>query len=145
MLQQAYGDSFMSMPTFCHWYNAFRDNWESVVDEQWEEWPSAACNEVLQSIIVVIVREDWRITVCELAQCLKISVGSAFAILHDDLQMRLVSCRWVLCLLTQEQMAHHVAVCNKLYTQFQSEGETKFRNVINLDEYRMFHYSPESK
>ncbi len=77
--------SLMSMPMFHHWYNAFRDGRESAEDELWERQPSAACNEVLQNTANVIIQKDRRISVCELAQCLNISVGGAFAILHDDL------------------------------------------------------------
>ncbi len=58
-----YGDSLMSMPTFHSWYNTFRDSRESVVDEQWEGWPSRAHNKVLWNAAVVIIQEDQRITV----------------------------------------------------------------------------------
>ncbi len=76
----------------------------------------------------------------EFAQRLNILVGSAFVILHVDLQTWCVLCRWVLCLLIPEQMAHRVAVCNELRTGFQGEGETEFHNVMIVNESWMFHY-----
>ncbi len=82
---QAYGDSLMSMPIFYNCYNMFQEDRESVLDESWEGWPRTARNEVLWNTVAVIVQENQRITVCELAQCLNIPVGSAFAILHDNL------------------------------------------------------------
>ncbi len=144
MLKQAYGDRVMSMATFYRWYNLFREGREGVEDEPREGRPSTARTEVLKNTADVIVREDRRITVRELAQRLNISVGSAFAILHDDLHMRRVSCRWVPRLLTPEQMTHRVAVCNELRARFHSES-TEFRNVITVDESWMFHYDPELK
>ncbi len=81
---QAYGDGLVSMPTFYLWYEAFWDGRENVVNEQWERWPSKAHNEVLQNTAAIIIREDRRITVYELAQHLNITVGKAFTILHND-------------------------------------------------------------
>ncbi len=48
---------------------------------------SIARNEILQKIVAIIIREDRRITVRELAQHLNILIGNAFAILQNDLQM----------------------------------------------------------
>ncbi len=92
MLQQAYGDSLMTMPMFYHWKYVFQNGRESVVDEPWERRPSKARDEVLQNTTAIIVQEDWRITVCKLTQCSNISVDSAFAISHDNVQMWCVSC-----------------------------------------------------
>ncbi len=56
-----------------------------------------------------------------------------------------VPCRYVSCLLTPEQMAHRVALCNELHMRFHGEGDAEFCNVITVYESGMFHYNPESK
>ncbi len=55
MLQPVYVDSLASMPTFYHWYNAFRDGRESVVDEPQEGQPGTAHNETSQNTMAVVV------------------------------------------------------------------------------------------
>ncbi len=110
---------------------------ETVVNKLWEGWPSTACSET------VILHEDRRITVHELAQGLNISVDSAFTILYDNLQMQRALCRWVLCFLTPEQMAHSVAAYTELHTLLGGGGcgkeeEAELHNVEMVDEYRMF-------
>ncbi len=111
----------MSMPSFYPWCNVFRDGCESVVDKPWEWWPSTACNKVLWNTATIIMGGDWRITiaVCNLTQCLNILIGGAFTVLHDNLQIWGMSCRWILCLLRPGQTAHCVTVYDELHVQFQ--------------------------
>jgi len=95
MLKTAYGQDVMSNVTFYWWYNAFKDGRESVADEPRDGRPSMAQNEILVNTAIVIVRKDKRTTVRELATRLNIAIGSAFAILSNDLSIRRVSCRWI--------------------------------------------------
>ncbi len=109
---------------------------ESVVDRLWEGRPSTARNKNFWNTVAILAWEDRRITIHELAYCLNILVGSAFPILHDDLQLWSVWCRWVPYFLTPEQMAHHIAACNELHMWFKGEWEAEFRDVITMDEFR---------
>ena len=58
-----------------------------------------------------VVMEDRRLTVRQIAANTVISLGSVDTILHDDLKMRKVSARCVPRMLTDENRASRVAVC----------------------------------
>jgi len=61
-----------------------------------------------------MVMEDRRFTVKQTAANAGISVGSVDTILHDDLKMRKVSARWVPRMLTNENKASRVAICQAM-------------------------------
>jgi len=129
MLKTAYGQDVMSNATFHRLCNVIKDGQESVADEPREGHPSTARNEILVNTASVIVREDRRIIVRELATRLNIAIGSTFVILNDDLEMRRVCCRWIPRLLSVEQMAHRISVCSELL-----KGGYFEKKHVNLDD-----------
>lgn len=145
LLTTVYGEDVMNQVTFYKWYKAFKEGRENITDEPREGRPSTSRSEVLKNTAAAIVSEDRRITVRELAATLDISVGSAFSILHDDLAMRRVSCRWIPRLLTPEQMQHRVSVCQDLLSRFGGEANEQMCRIITVDESWMYHYDPELK
>jgi histone-lysine N-methyltransferase SETMAR len=64
-----------------------------------------------------MVMEDRRLTVKQIAANAGISVGSVDTILHDDLKMRKVSARWVPRMLTDENKASRVAMCQPMFSR----------------------------
>lgn len=145
MLCRVYGERVMSQVTFYRWYKAYQEGRERVEDDPREGRPSTSRNSALINTADVIIREDRRITVRELAGYLNVSVGSAFAIMHDDLAMRRVCCRWVPRLLTPEQMQHRVSVCQDLLTRFGGDSNELIDRIITVDESWMYHYDSELK
>ncbi len=122
---QAYGDSLMNMPVVYHWYNMFQDGWENVVDELREGRPRTARNEVLWNTVAVVI---WGV-----AQCLNISVGSAFPILHDNCHV------WNIIMYRKRKVHSHYSRMQQKYQLnkklFQKFFRIKFRTKNTVDAY----------
>ncbi len=132
MLQYAYGDSLMSMSMFYHWYNAFQDDQESVVVDGNNGLVQLAMKfyKIQQLLLYKKTKESQFMN--------SHNVWTFLLVVHSLFCMTIhrwsVLYRWVPNLITLEQMAHHVAVCNGLHTWFPRGGETEFHNVITVDE-----------
>ena len=69
--------------------------------------------------VEAIVLENRRVTLNDIAACLKISHGSAHHIVHDVLQFHKVSARWVPRQLTPELRERRVDACEELLWRFE--------------------------
>ena len=91
-----------------------------------------------------LVYSDRRIQVEEIAQALGISHGSVSTILHDRLDMRKLTARWVPKSLSDEQMATRALVCSVLLKRFRSKDDC-FLRLVTVDETLVHYYEPENK
>lgn len=98
--------------------------------------------EIRVSTASVIIREDRRTTVREIVSRINIAIGSVLSIFNVNFTMRRVSYRWIPRLLSNEQMAHRVSICNELLMRYKGKGIVEFRNAITVDESWMYHYDP---
>ena len=87
---------------------------------------------------------DRRIQVEEIAQALGISHGSVSTILHDRLDMRKLTARWVPKSLSDEQMTTRASVCSALLKRFRSKDDFLLR-LATVDETWVHYYEPENK
>ena len=69
-----------------------------------------------------------------------ISVGSVDTILHDDLKMRKVS-----AMLTNENKASCVAMCQAMLSRDKGMNNAFFSSVVTMDETWMSMFNPETK
>ena len=69
--------------------------------------------------VEAIVMENRRVTLNDIAACLKISHGSAHHIVRDVLQFPKVSARWVPRQLTPELREQRVDACEELLRRFE--------------------------
>jgi predicted DNA-binding transcriptional regulator len=76
---------------------------------------------------------DRRLRVAEIAGEVRISYGSAFAIITDELGFRKVCARWVPCLLTSEKKKT-LQVCQRILTKCQEESGSFLTRIITCDE-----------
>ena len=88
-----------------------------------------------------LVYSDRRIQVEEIAQALGISHGSVPTILHvhDRLDMRKLTARWVPKSLSDEQMAIRASVCTALLKRFRSKDDF-FLRLVTVDETWVHHH-----
>ena len=91
-----------------------------------------------------MTRRDRRLTVSEVAAHLDISIGSAYAILHDDLGYRKVWARCVPKELTVVHKRQRVEVATQFVRRYEDDPSTLERTVTG-DETWVHHYDPESK
>jgi hypothetical protein len=92
-----------------------------------------------------MVLDDRQVKVREIAETTGISKECVGYILHEELDMKKLCTRWVLCLLTADQKCTRMKIseqclerCNKNRTDF-------VHRFITMDETWIHHYTPESK
>jgi len=95
--------------------------------------------------IEAIVMENRRVTLNDIAACLKISHGSAHHIVHDVLQFHKVSARWVPQQLTPELRERRVDACEELLRRFEREGDGFLARIITGDKTWIHFHQPETK
>nr|CAI5864224.1 unnamed protein product [Callosobruchus analis] len=76
---------------------------------------------------------------------LGISVGSVESIIHEHLQYRKITARWVPTLLNFEQKFTRLEVCQLLLTRYEAEGDDFLTRIFTTDETCVHYYTPESK
>jgi len=92
-----------------------------------------------------MVMEDRRLTVKQIAANAGISVGPVDTILHDDMKMRKVPARWVPRMLTDENKASRVAMCQAMLSRDKGMNSAFFSSVVTMDETWMPMFNPETK
>ena len=81
----------------------------------------------------------------ERADILKISKGTVFKVVHENLSMKKLYSKWVPRLLTVEQKQqriHHSERCLKLFTRNKKDS---LRRYITMNETWIHHFTPELK
>ena len=92
-----------------------------------------------------MVMEDRRLSVRQIVANAGISLGSVDTILHDDLKMRKVPARRVLRMLTHENKASRVAMCQAMLSRDKGMNSAFFSSVVTMDETWMPMFNPETK
>ena len=95
LLQQAYGEDATGRTQVFDWFLRFKEGRTSVESDPRSGRPSTSKNEKMIAKVRIIVRNNRRLTVREIADNCGISVGSCDAILTDDLHMNV--CARSLC------------------------------------------------
>jgi histone-lysine N-methyltransferase SETMAR len=81
----------------------------------------------------------------EIAETIGISKGRVGYILHEELDMKKLSARWVPRLLTADQKFTRMKISEQCSERF-NKPETDFvRRFITMDETWIHHYTPEFK
>jgi histone-lysine N-methyltransferase SETMAR len=144
-MQATYGKDASSYDVVKHWNRQFKCGRVSVEAAPIPGRPQSAIDEDSIRQVEAAILEDRRITVRQLAQDVKISVGSVEKVIHDHLHMRKVSARWVPRLLTPFQKQERVTCSQALLTMCQENQEDFFDRLITQDETWVHHYDPETK
>ena len=122
----------------------FKRGRTSLEDEARSGRPLDATDEEMCKKVRDLIYSDRRIQVEEIAQALGISHGSVSTILHDRLDMRKLTARWVPKSLSDEQMATRASVCSALLKRFRSKDDFLLR-LVTVDETWVHYYEPENK
>ena len=106
--------------------------------------PSTSTDDSHIDEINTLVRANRRLTVRELAEECGISVGSCHHMLTEELKMHRVAAKFVPRLMTSDQQAHRVQVCQDLLDH--SENDKEFLSkIITGDESWVYGYDVETK
>ena len=108
------GSSESSYAQVKFWVGEFTRGRMSVEDEAKSKRPPDATDEEMYKKVPDLVYSDRLIQVEEIAQALRISLGSMLTILHDHVGVRKLTVRLVPKPLSDEQMATRASVCSNL-------------------------------
>ena len=105
MLQQAYGGDCLSC-TQCHkWYHCFKSGSTSIEDDPKSGRPSTSMDDDHVEKVLAVIRQNRRLTVCEVAEKVGIFKSSCHLILTEKRKMHRVAAKFVLCLLTHHSLS----------------------------------------
>ena len=105
-----YGPQTISMRTVFMWVKAFKAGKFSVEDDIRPGRPKPSVTKVNIAAVRIVVEQDARFSVEDIASCTGISEGSVQTILKKRLVLRKVCARWVPHLLTEEQKTQRLNV-----------------------------------
>ena len=108
------GPHTISMRTVFRWVKAFKAGEFSVEDDTRPGRPTTSVTKANIAAVKIVVEQDARLTVKDIASCTGISEGSVQTILKKRLDLRKVCARWVPHLLTEEQNAQCLKCAREL-------------------------------
>ena len=143
-LADVYGSSAPSYVQVKFWIGEFKRGRTSLEDEARSGRPLDATDEEMLRKFGIWFTLDKRIQVEEIAQVLGISHGSVSTILHDRLDMRKLTARWVPKSFSDERMATRGSVFSALLERFRSTDDFLLR-LVTVDKTWFHYYEPENK
>jgi len=144
LLNQAYGQDFMSRTQCYEWCKCFNDGRMSVDEDPRPGQPSTSTNNDHVERVHAVIRGNHRLTVQEVADEVGVSMGSCHEIVTAKLQMRRVSAKFVPCLLTDHQKENRVEISQEQLAN--ANGNENFlKNIITGDEIWVYGYDVATK
>lgn len=144
-MKATYREDAPSYDIVKHWHHQFKCGRTSVATAPIPGWPQSAIDEDTIRQIKAAILEDHHITLRQLAQDVKICVGSVEKIIHDHLHMQKVCARWIPRLLTPLHRQEWVNCSEALLAMCQKKQVDFFDRLITQDNTWVHHYDPETK
>ena len=101
------------------WVKAFKAGKFSVEDDTCPGRPKTSVTKANIAALKIVVKQDARLSVKDIASCTGISEGSVQTMLKKRLDMRKVCARWVPHLLTEEQKTQRLKCARELLKKIQ--------------------------
>ena len=95
--------------------------------------------------VKVVVEQDARLSVKDIASCTGISEGSVQTILKKRLDLRKVCAKWVPHLLTEEQKTHRLKCARKLLKTYKGCTSRIISNLLTGDETWEHMFEPQRR
>jgi len=92
-----------------------------------------------------LILGDRRISAKSIAEQLGISRERGWSIIHEDLDMRKLSAKWVPKCLNTDQKRHRCQSSEHLLDFFRRDPNDFLSGVVTMDETWLYHYDPETK
>lgn len=144
-LTSVFGALSPSLATVCYWFREFKRGRSDVKDESRPGRPPTAVTP--ENVIKVewLIKESRNITHREIQDELKIGSRAVSTILHDHLQVRKVSSRWIPHFLTQEQKDRRVDWCKFMLKKIDKGDSQQVSYIVTSDESCIYSYNPFTK
>ena len=132
-LQKCYPTSAPSRTTVYRWFSEFKMGRTSTEDAPRSGRPKEATNAEIAKQVHRIVLSDRKVKLRELTEAVGISKERAGYILHDVLEMKKLSARWVPRLLTIDQKQQRVDDSTVGLALLQRNRADFFRRFVTMD------------
>jgi hypothetical protein len=144
-LDKHYEESTPSITSVYKWFQNFRNGHTSTSNAERSGRPVEATTLEIVDKIHDMVMDDRRVKVQEIASAVGISSERVHNILHQHLNMRKLSARWVSCPLKVDQKQNRVR-CSKENVQLFQRNPQDFRRLfLTVHGTWINDYIPESK
>jgi len=144
MIQQGFGDQSLSRTQVFHWHAWFKAGRTSVDDDEHTGRPTSCTTPETVARIQEIICQDRLRTICDIAGEVDVGYGTCQRVMTEELGMQRVAAKFVLRILTANQMHQRVSVCTELH-QLATDDEMFLSRVITGDESWVYGYDPETK
>jgi len=140
-----YGDSSPLYSTIKKRAAEFKRGRTSLEDDPREGRPKSATTPEIIEQVHDMVLDDRPMKVSEIAETIGISKECVRYILHEELDMKKLCARWVPRLLTEDQKRTRMKISEHCLKRFNKNKTDVVRQLINMDETWIHHYTPECK
>ena len=114
MIQQGFGDQSLSRTQVFRWHARFKAGLTSVDDDEHTGRPTSCTTPETVARIQEIIRQDRRRTIRDIAGEMDVGYGTCRRVLTEKLGMQRVAAKFVLRILTADQLHQRVSVCTEL-------------------------------
>jgi hypothetical protein len=140
-----YGDNALSHRFVYEWIEMFKNGRTSVTDAECSGHPTTATIAQNEEGARELILQNRRVTVDKITKQLNISIGSAYSVVHDNLQFHKVCVRWVPVELTGEHKHICLDICSCYLVRYREEGDNFLQQIVTGDETWVHHCQPETK
>ena len=133
------------MRTVFRWVKAFKAGKFSVEDDTRPGRPKTSVTKANITAVKIVVEQDARLSIKDIASCTGISEGSVQTILKKHLDLRKVCTRWVPPLLTEEQKTQHLKCARELLKTYKGCNSRLISNLLAGDETWMHMFEPQKR
>ena len=140
-----YGPQTISMRTVFRWVKTFKAREFSVEDDTRPGRPKTSVTKANIAAVKIVVEQDARSSVKDIASCTGISESSMQTILKKRLDPRKVCARWVSHLLTEEQKTQRVKCARELLKTYKGCNSQVISNLLTGDETWVHMFEPQRR
>ena len=140
-----YGPQIISMRTVFRWVKAFKTGKFSVEDDTRPGRPKTSVTKANIAAVKIVVEQDARLSVKDIASCTGISEGSVQTILKKCLDLNKVCARWVPHLLTEEQKTQRLKCAWERLKTYKGCNSRVIFNLLTGDETWVHMFEPQRR
>ena len=144
-LDKCYGESSPSRQMVEKWMGEFKRGRTSTSDAERSGRPKEVTTEEMVNKVHDIVIDDPKIKLREIVEMTNISYERVQNILHQHLDMKKLTARWVPRVLTVDQKRFRVRDSQYCLAMFTRNPKDFMHRLITMDETWIHHYTPESQ
>lgn len=119
---RVFGECSVSYAAVKKWASLFKSGRESLEDDPRSGRPKSVTTPETVSEILDFIKEDRRMSVEKIANLMGISHGTVWKIIHEELDMKKISARWVPKTLRNDEKLIRVTLAKQFLKNYQKNG-----------------------